>query len=163
MQQFSKLKIRGDGVLVRKNSGREQLVLPEQYHQLVFKEFHAKMGHLGVERVEELSRQRFYWPYMKKDIELHITKKCACIADKAPVVYENAPLFPVVASEPFEMVSIDFLKLDVCKGKFEHVLVVCGRLGTLARKGRSTEHKTCSLGSAQTPSQGSSTTSGPLE
>ena len=74
------------------------------------------MGHLGVEKVEELSRQRFYWPYMKKDIEFHITKKCACIADKAPVVYENAPLFPVVASEPFEMVSIDFLKLDVCKG-----------------------------------------------
>ena len=30
MQQFSKLKIRGDSVLVRKISGREQLVLPEQ-------------------------------------------------------------------------------------------------------------------------------------
>ena len=124
MQQFSKLKIRSDDVLVRKISGREQLVLPEQYHQLVFLKFHEKMGHLGVERVEELSRQRFYWPYTRRDIEFYITKKCACIADKAPVVYENAPLFPIVASEPFEMVSIDFLKLDVCKGKFEHVLVV---------------------------------------
>ena len=61
---------------------------------------------------------------MKKDIEFYITKKCACIADKKKVVDENAPLFPIVATEPFEMVSCDFLKLDVCKGKFQHVLVV---------------------------------------
>ena len=40
MHQFSKLKLRGDGVLVRKLSGREQLVLPERYHQLVYLEFH---------------------------------------------------------------------------------------------------------------------------
>ena len=29
---------------------------------------HERMGHLGAERVEELSRQRFYWQYMNKDI-----------------------------------------------------------------------------------------------
>jgi transposase InsO family protein len=124
MHQFSRLKVRSDGVLVRKISGREQLVLPDRYHQLVFQELHEKMGHLGAERVEELSRQRFYWPYMKKDIELYVTTKCACIADKTTPVFVKAPLSHIAASEPFELVSLDFMKLDLCKGRFQHVLVV---------------------------------------
>ena len=61
---------------------------------------------------------------MRQDIELYVTKKCACIADKKKNVYKAAPLLHIVASEPFELVSLDFLKLDLCKGQFQHVLVV---------------------------------------
>ena len=39
-------------------------------------------------------------------------------------VNETAPLSHLVATEPFELVSLDFLKFDVCKGRFQHVLVV---------------------------------------
>ena len=140
MHQFSKLKIRS-GVLVRKISGREQLVLPLQFHQLVFTELHEKMGHLGAEKVEELSRQRFYWPFMKDDIQFYIEKKCACIANKAKTRPEEAPLFPIVATSPFELVSIDYLKLDLCKGKFQHVLLVTDHF-TRFSQGYATKNQT---------------------
>ena len=88
------------------------------------RELHEKMGHLGVEKVESLCRQRFYWPYMKQDIEFHIQKKCSCVVNKRPNVCEEAPLFPIVATAPFELVSIDHLKLEICKGQFQYVLLV---------------------------------------
>ena len=36
----------------------------------------------------------------------------------------KAPLSHIAASEPCELVSLDFMKLDLCKGLFQHVLVV---------------------------------------
>ena len=82
------------------------------------------MGHLGSEKVEELARQRFYWPYMKHDIEYYIQHKCPCIASKQPPLPERAPLTPIIATAPFELVCIDYLHLDVCQGGFEYVLLV---------------------------------------
>ena len=73
-----------DGMLVRETKTRKQLVLPQKFHNLVFQELHCKMGHLGAEKVEELARQRLYWPYLQADIESFIRKKCSCIADKRP-------------------------------------------------------------------------------
>ena len=67
LHQFPKLEVE-DGVLVRRMNTRTQIVLPYHYHPLVFQELHTKMGHLGPEKVEELARQRFYWPYMARDI-----------------------------------------------------------------------------------------------
>ena len=74
--------------------------------------------------MEELARQRFYWPYMRKNIEYYIRNKCACVASKKPNVLEKAPLIPIEATYPFEMVCIDFLHLDRCKGGYEYILVV---------------------------------------
>ena len=122
LHQFSKLRIY-KGLLIRETQTRKQLILPENFHNLVFVELHVNLAHLGVDRVEELARQRFYWPYMKKDIT-YIRKKCACVASKKPNVLHKAPLVPILASCPFEMVCIDFLKLDRCKGGFEYVLAV---------------------------------------
>ena len=74
--------------------------------------------------MEELCRQRFHWPQMKTDIEHFIRNKCPCLASKAPNRMEQAPLVPIVATYPFEIVSMDYLKLDKCKGGYNHVLVV---------------------------------------
>ena len=124
MHQFQKFQIK-DGLLMRKTYQYNQIVLPEAYHSLVFSELHGKMGHLAADRLEDLARQRFYWPYMRKEIEDFIKKKCSCVVSKKPNNLERAPLVPIEATYPFEMVSIDFLHLDKCKGGFEHVLVVC--------------------------------------
>ena len=48
---------------------RSQVVLPQELRRRVYKELHEDMGHLGTERVLALARDRFYWPYMRKDIE----------------------------------------------------------------------------------------------
>ena len=71
LHQFKRLSIE-NGLLVRQMKKRKQLVLPEHYHSLVYRELHEKLGHLGSDKVEELARQRFYWPYMQADIELYI-------------------------------------------------------------------------------------------
>ena len=121
--QFKTLKIE-EGMLVRITKKRKQLVLPLKYHALVFQELHCKLGHLGSERVEELARQRFYWPYMQSDIEKFVRETCRCVASKKPNIPERAPLIPIKSSAPFEMVCIDFLHLDQCQGGFEYVLLV---------------------------------------
>ncbi len=123
MQHWDKLKI-CEGVLMRETTKGCQIVLPEKYHKLVYTELHEKLAHLGADRVVELARQRFFWPKMARDITNYVRKKCRCIADKKPNVAERAMLMPIETSYPFEVVAIDFIHLDKCKGNFEYVLVV---------------------------------------
>ena len=123
MKNFKKLSL-VDGILMRKTVKYMQIVLPVDYHQMVFVQLHERMGHLGHERVLELSQQRFYWPHMSADLKHYIQKKCRCVVNKAPNVQERAPLVPIEATHPFQMVSIEYLHLDQCKGKYEYVLMV---------------------------------------
>ena len=123
MKSLNKLLL-VDGILMRKTVKYTQIVLPADYHQMVFEQLHERMGHLGHERTVELCQQRFYWPHLSADVKDYIQKKCRCVANKAPNVQERAPLVPIEATHPFQMVSIDYLKLDPCKGKFEYVLMV---------------------------------------
>ena len=106
---------------MRRTLQYQQIVLPKHYHQLVYVQLHEDMGHLGVEKVTELAQQRFYWPGMVDDVKNHIQKRCKCIVNKKPNIQEKAPLVPVVAQYPFEIIAIDILKLDKCKGGFEYV------------------------------------------
>ena len=124
VKNFNKLSISESGVLIRKTVRYRQLVLPQQFHNLVYVELHEQMGHLGAEKVIELAQQRFYWPGMATDITNYIQKRCRCIANKKPNVKERAPLVPMIAQYPFEMVAIDYMKLDKCKGGFEYAMVV---------------------------------------
>ena len=112
------------GILKRKLTIGDQIVLPSCYHQLVFTQLHKNLGHLGTAKVYELAKSRFYWPGMQGDIENFITKQCSCVMDKRPRRTQRAPLQPIISSSPFEMVCIDFLHLDKCKGNYEYVLVV---------------------------------------
>ena len=123
LRQSSKLSI-VDGVLVRKTNHWSQIVLPKKFHDLVYKELHVKLAHLGSERVLELARARFYWPHMQRDVEHFIRKQCRCIISKAPNAPDKAPLVPIESTFPFEMVSIDYMHLDKCSGNFEYALVV---------------------------------------
>ena len=123
MQHFGKLKIE-NGVLLRKTLSNNQIVLPKKFHNLVYSELHENMAHLCPEKVIDLARQRFYWPYMAKEITDFIQKKCRCVISKKPNIPERAPLVPIEATYPFEIVAIDFLHLDKSKGGYEYVLIV---------------------------------------
>ena len=123
MKSFAKLKM-ADGILLRQTARYKQLVLPQKYQQTVYVELHEKMAHVGPEKVMELAQQRFYWPKMGQDIEDYVRKKCRCITAKAPNIADRAPLVPIKATYPFEMVSMDYMKLCMCQGGFQYVLVV---------------------------------------
>ena len=114
-----------DGLLKRKTANNSQLILPEKYRKVVYKELHEKMGHLGSDRVTELARRRFYWPYMQRDIEFYVRSQCRCMISKKPNNPDRAGLIPIEIRSPFEMTSIDFLHLDKCSGGWEYALIVC--------------------------------------
>ena len=124
MKQRNKLEIE-DGILIRRTKTLKQIVLPKKFHSLVYHELHEKLAHLGGDRVLELARQRFYWPKMKNDIDTFIKKQCRCIISKKPNIPERAPLLSIKSTFPFELVSLDYLHLDKCKGGHEYALVVC--------------------------------------
>ena len=57
--ECNKLILGKDGILRRKCGPYQQVVLPSRFHLLVYEELHANMGHLGPERVFQLTREQF--------------------------------------------------------------------------------------------------------
>ena len=107
----------------RATSRYRQIVLPMRYHELIYDELHRKMAHIGAQKVIELAQQRVYWPRMAEDIKTFVTKKCRCVVNKQPNEKPRAPLHPIEAQAPFEIISIDYIELDKCKGGYRYALV----------------------------------------
>ena len=124
LNQWKCLYVNSDGVLMRRTKHRTQLVLPEVYKPLVYEELHEKMGHLSAERVVQLSQERFYWPHLAQDIQHYVQNVCQCLKRRKPNREQRAPLVNIHSSEPFELVSVDFLKLDKAAGGYEYLLVL---------------------------------------
>ncbi len=82
LKQWTRLHLSDDGVLYRRAGKRNQLILPREYHQTVYRELHQEMGHLGTERTLCLIRERFYWPQMQKETEHFVTRVCECLKRK---------------------------------------------------------------------------------
>ena len=91
---------------------------------MIYRELHEEMGHLGVERVLDLARQRFFWPNMRKDIEHFIHHVCRCLKQKQSNRHTVAPLQPIVTTAPFQLISIDFVHLEQSSGGYQYILVV---------------------------------------
>ena len=119
LHKWRKLEIGLDNILRRVSGIHKQILL-----RLVYNELRKEMGHLGSDRVGGMARQRFYWPYMKADIEFFIGDVCQCLKQRAPVTKTRSPLQPIMTTSPFELVSIDFVHLEKSCGGNEYVLVI---------------------------------------
>ncbi|KAL6471946.1 hypothetical protein MHYP_G00205960 [Metynnis hypsauchen] len=124
VREWDKLVLNEDDLLYRRTGQRQQLVLPRKFRGMVLQMLHNEMGHQGVDRTSSLVRERFFWPHMQKDIDHHVLKSCTCLKQKKPSRETRAPLTSIVTTQPFELVSIDFLHLDKCKGGYEYILVI---------------------------------------
>jgi hypothetical protein len=114
-----------DGILYHgKTDHDKRLVLPNDWHEEAFQLVHDQMGHMGRDRTISLLKERFYWPGMDKFVSDHIQRCMPCVQGKAPHLPERAPMKHLTASQPMELVSVDFLGLEESKGKFQNVLVI---------------------------------------
>ena len=99
-----------------------QLLLPQQLVNKALEGCHDQCGHLGRDRTLSLLRERFYWPNLYKDCLEHLESCRPCKLRKARAPHQ--PLKPLSASRPMELVHLDYLCLEPCKGNLENVLVV---------------------------------------
>ena len=124
LREWDRLHLTKAGILRHRSVDLDQLVLPAKYRPLVLKELHNNMGHLGADRVFDLTRERFYWPRMHTQITEYVTKVCPCLKDRAPNKHTRAPLQNIVSTMPLELISIDFLHLERSVGGYEYILVI---------------------------------------
>lgn len=116
-----------DGVLYRRGkvSGHivEQLAVPEVLRDVILTGLHDDAGHQGRDRTLSLVKSRFFWPGVDGDVSLRVRECSRCICRKSPDSVA-ARMVPIQSSYPLELLCIDFLTLDRCKGGFEHVLII---------------------------------------
>ena len=105
-----------------KRKPRLQLILPTHLIKKVLNSCHDQVGHQGIARTLSLLRERFYWPGMHKQATLYVNECQNCLKRKA--IPDVAPLQPIIANQPMELVHMDFLSIEPSKGNIENVLVI---------------------------------------
>ena len=126
LREKGRLEIK-KGVLyrrIRPDSMKEdifQLVVPKSHREQAMHGVHEELYHVGVESSLQQARLRFFWPFMARDIELRIKRCRRCVHKGARA--QTAPMQTITTSHPLELLSIDFLSIEL-KGKKQDVLVV---------------------------------------
>ena len=127
LRQFSQLVMR-DQVLCRQLSEAGELltvvVVPQALRQEAFKFAHDKHGHQGSERTLLLMRTRCYWPGMATYIADACSRCQRCQSGKKPALPVSQQPGHLVASEPLQIVAMDFLKVDESSDGRDDVLVL---------------------------------------
>ncbi|XP_041837251.1 uncharacterized protein LOC121637270 [Melanotaenia boesemani] len=100
-----------------------QLVLPKEHRLKVLKSVHDDSGHLGVDRIIDMVKDRFYWPKMASDISQYIKDCGRCVARKT-LPHRAACLKQMTSSGPLDLVCIDFLSIEPDATGITNVLVV---------------------------------------
>ena len=92
-----------------------QFVLPSKYRKMAIQGCHDDVGHMGVAQSVNLLQDQFYWPGMAKEMTQHVRKcmRCNCFTKRA----EWAPLEPILATHPMQIVHIDFLTIESGKNR----------------------------------------------
>uniref|UniRef100_A0A3Q2VQB7 Gypsy retrotransposon integrase-like protein 1 n=1 Tax=Haplochromis burtoni TaxID=8153 RepID=A0A3Q2VQB7_HAPBU len=102
----------------------QQLLLPACLKEAVLGSVHDQMGHQGVERTQNLLRQRCFWVGMYEEVDQWIKKCYRCVLTKLPQPKIHAPVKPFLATRPLEVVAVDFSMLEPASDGRENVLVV---------------------------------------
>lgn len=101
-----------------------QVLLPTLLRDKVLTEVHQNHGHQGVGRTLELLRQRCFWPGMASDVRrwCQSCSRCQVAKDRGPTA--RSFMGHLLASEPNEVLAMDFTVLEPTQSGLENVLVL---------------------------------------
>ena len=121
IKQWYKLK-KINGVLYRviidPDQGEvKQMILPQSCKEKVLEHLHDKHGHPGFDRTVALIKARWFWPFLRKDIQEWINHCSRCVISKDVPV--KAPLGTIRASKP-----LDFTLMDKSSSGLENILII---------------------------------------
>ena len=87
-----------------------QLCVPEAMRMEVIEALHAGPagGHLGGDKTLSQCQQRFFWPGMPSDVKSYVLRCTACAKYKS-AQHSTAPLQPMAAGYPCQLVAIDLV------------------------------------------------------
>lgn len=106
-----------------------QLVIPRDCGRKVLHTLHNEMGHMGRDKTARLVQDRFFWPGWRRDVSKKVETCQNCICRKAQA--DTAPLIPVVATQPLEFVTMDYLSLEPSAG-YSSILVITDHFSKFA-------------------------------
>jgi len=84
---------------------------------------HDKAGHQGSDHTLSQLSQTAYWVGMAKDVICHCSHCSKCQFNKSLPAH-TAPLQPIIASRPWELVAVDILKVPQSAQGNQYILVV---------------------------------------
>ena len=117
-----------DSILYRKVKSpimaedRLLIVVPHSQRKLFLTFAHDDSGHQGTDRTMARLSERAYWVGMGRDVADHCGRCAKCQIAKAPR-NKPAPLQPVIACRPWEMVAVDILKVPMSTQGNQYLLV----------------------------------------
>lgn len=128
LKQWKKIKEK-EGLLYRvvedvHNGECHQILLPTCLTEQVLRSIHDQLGHQGIERTMSLLKPRCFWGGMYEDVEKWVKNCQRCVLAKMPQPKIQAPWTPFLASQPLEVVAVDFTTLEPATDGRENVLVV---------------------------------------
>jgi len=84
-------------------------------------------GHPGITNTYHLSREEYWWPNIKNDVEEYVKGCAVCQADKINTHHQKPRLYPITTdaeAQPFEVVAMDFItKLPPSNG-YDSILTI---------------------------------------
>lgn len=87
-----------------------KIVVPDDKVKSLVEEEHAKLMHLGAEKIFERIRIKYYWPKMKLEIKNILAKCRECKQAKYPTTATVPPMGEQKnAYKPFQMIALDFI------------------------------------------------------
>lgn len=98
-------------------------VVPTSLQKQFLRRAHDESGHQGADRTMARLSETAYWIGMGKDVSSYCNRCFTCQRTKAPTTFP-APLQPVVASRPWELVAVDILKVPMSHQGKQYMLVV---------------------------------------
>ena len=98
------------------------IVVPRSLQRQFLTTAHDKAGHQGIDRTLAQLSEIAYWVGISKDVTRYCSYCTKCQLTKS-LPSQPAPLHPVIASRPWELVAVDILKVPMSHQGNQYILV----------------------------------------